>query len=395
MSGERLVIVGGSAAGARAAHVALNGESDVRVDVISRDPHAPYYRPGLSKQLLKGAWSPERAAQPVPDGDGLTWHRGVSATEIDLDRQRVVLDDGRSLPYDRLLLAPGCRPRTLPGVTVAGRVCEANAIGDIERIRSFVGAGGRAVVVGAGLIGSEVASSLLECEVEVTLVDPSPTPLARALGTLGDEICVARHRTTPMTLLLGVAVEAVTQNEKEAVVELTGGQTLTADVVVVCAGVVPDTEWIGASGLPLLPDGGIDCDEHLLVRGVPGVAAAGDAASWTSRRAGRKVRVEHWLTAVEQGAAAVRNLLSLSEEWVPFDTVPMFWTEQHGTLVHFLGFRDASSTWEIIEGSADGGGLVAACRTAGATTGYLLVDAARRLAHYRRELSDQHAVQGV
>jgi NADPH-dependent 2,4-dienoyl-CoA reductase/sulfur reductase-like enzyme len=384
---DHLVIVGGSAAGARAAQTALSLGRAAHIDVVSSDPDAPYYRPSLSKQLLKGDWTRDKAAQPTPGGDGLTWHRGARAVEIDTARGRVVLDDGRRLPYDRLLLAGGCRPRRLPGFVPGGRLCEVTGIADVERMRAYLSGGGTALIVGAGLIGSEVASTLLALGVGVTVVDPSPTPLARALGEIGDQVCVDRHRASPLTLRLGVSVSGVGQDGSRAFVELTTGETLTADVVVACVGVTPDTGWIRASGLPVLPDGGVDCDEHLLVRGRPEIAAAGDAASWESPRAGRKVRVEHWLTAVEQGGAAVRNLLAEPGDRAPFDGLPMFWTEQHGRLVHFVGFQRPGCSWEIVEGSVAEGRLVAACPGGAAPTGYLLIGAAHRLAHYRRDLS--------
>src|SRR5690606_32201152 len=99
-------------------------------------------------------------------------------------------------------------------------------------------------------------------------------------------------------------------------------------------------------------------DSHLIARGTEVIAAAGDAASWDSMRAGRKVRVEHWLTAVEQGAAAARNVMLPSEERTPFDSVPMFWTEQHGKLIHFLGYQSRESTWSFLEGTPNEGGVV-------------------------------------
>jgi 3-phenylpropionate/trans-cinnamate dioxygenase ferredoxin reductase component len=392
---ERLVIVGGSAAGSRAAQAAVASGFAGRIDVLSRDAHAPYYRPGVSKQLLKGTWSQEQAAQPVPAGDHLEWHRGVSAVGLDAAAGTVALDDGRQLPFDRLVLAGGCRPRRLVAVPIGGRLCEATTIEDVARIRATIGPGSTVLVVGAGLIGSEVASTLLSVGAAVTVVDPSPAPLLRALGPIGNEVCLGWTRESGIDLRLGVPVEQIEDCGDRVRATLGGGEVVEAAVAIVCVGVVPDTDWLRGTGLPLFPDGGIACDEHLVVEGSDLIAAAGDAASWRSRLLGRPTRVEHWMTAIEQGAAAARNVLAPAGDRVPFDGLPTFWTEQHDRMVHVLGHHGPESTWTTVEEPQDGRGMVAAALSDGETTGFLLVDAARRLGHYRKELLAQRTVRGA
>lgn len=386
MPTERLVVVGASAAGASAVRTAVSHGFAGRIDVVSRDAAAPYYRPGLSKQFLAGTWDEARMAQRVPDADTVSWHCGVGATGIDLDRGEVRLDSGRPLPFDRLLLAGGCRPRRFPGLPVGGRAFEVHRVQDVVGIRAMLPEGGSALVIGGGLIGSEVASTLTSLGSRVTVVDPATAPLLRALGPLGNDVCLAWHRAKEVDLLLGVGVAAIDQNGDGVTAELTNGDRLTADIVVVCVGVQPDTEWLQGSGIPLLDDGGIQCDAHLLVQGSEVVAAAGDAASWISRRTRRAVRVEHWLTAVEQGTAAVQNLLAAADSRAPFVGLPMFWTEQHQHMVHVVGHHDPGSDWTVVEGDPGQPGMVAAASTEGRVSGYLLVDAARRLGHYRQQL---------
>jgi NADPH-dependent 2,4-dienoyl-CoA reductase/sulfur reductase-like enzyme len=383
---ERFVVVGGSAAGARAAQTAVASGFRGRIDVISRDPDAPYYRPSVSKQMLKGTWSREQAAQPLPAADNLHWHAGVSAVGLDVAGGAVVLDDGTSVSFDRLVLAGGCRPRRIVGVPTGARLWEATTLADVARIRAGLSSGAGVLVIGAGLIGSEVASTLASLGVRVTVVDPAPAPLARALGPLGNDICVDWHRRAGMSLRLGTAVAQITEEHDRVVAELSSGEVVEAEAAVVCVGVVPDTDWLLGSGVPLMPDGGIACDQHLVVQGSDVMAAAGDVASWESRRAGRAVRVEHWLTAIEQGMAAAKNLLTDAGDRTPFDGLPTFWTEQHDTMVHVLGYHAPDSSWEVVEGVPGEGSLVAAACTDGRTTGYLLVDAARRLGHYRKQL---------
>lgn len=392
---ERLVIVGGSAAGSRAAHVALASGFAGRIEVISRDPHAPYYRPGVSKQLLKGTWSREQAAQPVPTGDRLEWRRGVSAVSLDVAAGTLALNDGGQLTFDRLILAGGCRPRRLSAAPIGGRVCEATTIEDVTRIVATATRGAEVLVVGAGLIGSEVASTLLSVGARVTLVDPAEAPLVRALGPIGNEACLGWHRDSGVDLRLGTSVELVEDAGDRVVATLTSGAVVEATIAIVCVGVVPDTDWLAGSAVSLQVDGGIACDEYLLVEGSDGVAAAGDAASWTSARLGRPTRVEHWMTAIEQGATAARNLLAAPGERVPFDGLPTFWTEQHDRMVHVLGHHGPDSAWTTVEEPVERRGLVAAACTDGEPTGFLLVDAARRLGHYRKELLAQRAVHGA
>jgi NADPH-dependent 2,4-dienoyl-CoA reductase/sulfur reductase-like enzyme len=392
---ERLVIVGGSAAGSRAAQTAVASGYEGAIDVVSRDAHAPYYRPGVSKQLLKGSWSQEQAAQPIPTGDRLEWHRGTSAVGLDVAVGTVALDDGRELSFDRLLLAGGCRPRRLAPVPIGGRLCEATTTEDVARIKATTPPGAHVLVVGAGLIGSEVASTLLSTGAGVTLVDPAAEPLLRALGPLGNDACLGWHRESGIDLRLGTSVERIEDRGDRVVATLTDGDVVEAAIAIVCVGVVPDTDWLSGSAVPLLPDGGIACDEHLLVQGHDVIAAAGDAASWVSLRTGRPTRVEHWLTAVEQGATAVRNVLASAAERVPFDGLATFWTEQHDRMVHVLGSHGPDSTWTTVEEPQGGRGLVAAACSGGEPTGYLLVDAARRLGHYRKELIAQRTARGA
>ena len=390
---SRLVVIGGSAAGARAAQTATTFDGDWQIDVISADPDAPYYRPGLSKQLLQGVWDADRAAQPAPSADLVTWHRGMTATAVDTDQRQVRLDNGDGLPFDRLVIASGCRPRQLSSVhtstpaTRAQRLFEVARISDAIEIRRLLAGGGHALVIGAGLIGSEVASSLAATGTQVTMIEPSMTPLARALGPLGDQVCRAWHDASTVDLRLGSTVETVTEMDDRIEVRLSGDEVLTGDIAISCIGVAPDTDWLSSSGIPLDLSGAIRCDENLLVHGFENIAAAGDIAAWDSTRTGQPTRVEHWLTAVEQGARAVRNVCAVASDREPFAELPMFWTEQHGHLVHFVGHQLPQADWSVVEGAPDDQQFVAAASHRGVTTGYLLVDLARRLGHYRQELT--------
>lgn len=386
---RRVVVVGGSAAGARASEVLAEREGFDEVLVVSRDPAAPYYRPALSKQLLSGEWSVERARLPRPDRLRRVWRPGVTAVGLDAARRRVVFDNGTGVDADAVVLANGCRPRVLPGVEPTERVCVLHNQADASAIAERLDGCGRLLVVGAGLIGSEVAAIARKRDVPTTLVDPSAAPLARALGPLGDRSCMSRHAEHGCELLLGVGVSAIGGTGARVTVTLSDGDRREADLVVVCVGVVPDTAWLTSSGVPTGADGAVLCDATLTVEGHPWMMAAGDVASWWST--GARTRVEHWFTAIEHGAHVGANLARPPVERAPFTGLPFFWTEQHGVMVHVIGTHTAGSEWAVAEGDPGTGAFVALAATQGRTTGALLVGSAHRLGEYRTLVRDAAA----
>jgi NADPH-dependent 2,4-dienoyl-CoA reductase/sulfur reductase-like enzyme len=377
-------VVGGGAAGARAAQVLAQGGEFAETVVISAEQAAPYYRPALSKQVMAGEWTAQRAGLPRKDVDGLVWRGGVAAVGLDARERVLTLDDGSTLDADAIVLACGCRPRELPGVPSGGRVRYVARIQDAVTIEQRLRGCGSLVVVGGGLIGSEVASVAAKAGVPTTVVDPAPAPLRRALGPLGDAFAMRRHRERGIELRLGVGVTSVDANAERVRIGLSDGTGLVADLVVVAVGVVPDTDWLAAGGTPLGADGAIVCDATLTADGLPWLMAAGDAASWWSRQHEAQVRVEHWFTALEHGALAGASLALDPADRPPFTAEPFFWTEQHSAMVHFVGTHGPDSGWEIVEGDRESGVFVASAATSGHTTGYLLVDSARRLGVYRK-----------
>jgi NADPH-dependent 2,4-dienoyl-CoA reductase/sulfur reductase-like enzyme len=380
---RRAVVVGGSAAGSRAADVLCRSAAFDEVAVLSRDPAAPHYRPALSKQLLSGEWDEDRARLPRRDHPALRWLAGTGAAGLDLHDRTVTTDDGSQIDADAVVLAPGCRPRALPGVTAGRRVVALHSLADARLLAGHLVPGGRLLIIGAGLIGSEIAAAAVKHGVEATLVDPSPTPLVRALGPLGDRACMAAHARSDCELVLGSGVSAVEEQPDGVAVTLSSGETRLADTVAVCVGVTPDTAWLADSGIPVRPDGGIQCDGTLTVDGLPWITAAGDAAAWWAGDLGTYLRVEHWATALSQGALAAANVCLPAAERVPFTEVPLFWTEQHGVTIHVIGRHSARSEWPVVEGDPAEGSHVAVARTDGQLTGALLVGSPHRLSAYR------------
>jgi 3-phenylpropionate/trans-cinnamate dioxygenase ferredoxin reductase subunit len=348
---NRVVIVGASLAGYRAAEHLRRRGFDGTVSIVGDEPHQPYDRPPLSKAVLAGRVEPEQTALRSPTGDELDvdWVLGESAVALDLAGRRVDLASGTALDYDGLVIATGATPRRLPfGHDKAG-VHVLRSLDDCIALRADLDATpGRVVVVGAGFIGAEVAATCRGRGLDVTVVEPLPVPLARALP---EEIggAVARmHLDHGVDLRLNIGIDDITGGDLTDGVVLSDGSRVDADVVVVGVGVVPNTGWLEGSGLTI--DNGVVCDETCLA--APGVVAAGDVARWPNRRFGEVMRVEHWDNAVAMGAAAAERLLAGDGPGEAFEPVPWFWSDQYNVKLQLAGRASRDHDQHLI-GSTD------------------------------------------
>ncbi|MFE7619620.1 NAD(P)/FAD-dependent oxidoreductase [Streptomyces sp. NPDC057496] len=338
MSVDRVVIVGASVAGTRVATGLREAGYAGSITFVDPDPDAPYDRPPLSKQILSGDWTPDRASL----GDFARWDADrhvAAAVALDPERRLLRLDSGAELPYDKLVLACGAAPRTLPGMPRPG-VHVLRTLADSHRLRADLDriADGRLVIVGGGFIGAEVASTARARGIDVTLVETLPAPLS---GLLGEEVAAELaqlHTDNGVRLRCGVAVAGLLGEREVTGVALTDGSVLPADAVVVGVGVRPATDWLAGSGIPLDGDGGVLCDEHCAVDADRTVYAIGDVARCRDPLRDRHLRVEHWTDAVEQADVAVHNIL----EPVPRAHRPEFfvWSDQYGGKVTLLGRPD-------------------------------------------------------
>ena len=322
-----VVVVGASLAGFRAAEELRHQGFDGRLVLVGDEPHRPYDRPPLSKQVLAGARPPEAADLPGTDDLDAEWVLGRRATALDVRGRRVTLDDGTAVAFDGCVVATGATPRRLPGWPDAAGVHVLRTLDDCAALRADLAADpGRIVVVGAGFIGAEVAATARGLGVEVTLLEALPVPLVRALGEAMGAVCADLHRDHGVDLRLGTGVDgiAVDGDGRVAAVDLAGGGRVEAGVVVVGVGVRPNTDWLAGSGLEV--GDGVVCDETCLA--APGVVAAGDVARWPNRRFDEVMRVEHWDNAQEQGGHAARTLLADQERagdtGTPFQRVTSF-----------------------------------------------------------------------
>jgi NADPH-dependent 2,4-dienoyl-CoA reductase/sulfur reductase-like enzyme len=351
---SRVVVVGASLAGLRAAET-LRGEGyDGTLILVGAEPHLPYDRPPLSKKLLAGQLEVERAhlRRETEYGDlDLDLRLGVRATALDTAARQVELDDGTRLSYDGLVIATGAAPRQLPGQPPLDGVFLLRTLDDSLALRAaFDAEPRRVVVVGAGFIGAEVAATARGKGLAVTMVEALAAPLERALGPRIGGVFADLHRDHGVDVRLGVGVAALEGDGRVERVRLSDGAVVEADVVVIGIGVAPVTDWLAGSGLELRD--GVVADAGLAA-GPPGVFAAGDVVRWRHELLGEEVRLEHWTNAAEQGAAAARNLLvtTAGGEATPYQAVPFFWSDQYDARIQCLGRPDPADDVEVVHGS--------------------------------------------
>jgi 3-phenylpropionate/trans-cinnamate dioxygenase ferredoxin reductase subunit len=331
---QTFVIVGGGLAGAKAAETLRAEGFDGRVVLVGAEPSRPYERPPLSKEYLRGEAGREKVYvhdEGFYADQDIDLRPGRRATSLDPSGRELALDDGERLRFDRLLLATGAEPRRLPvpGANLPG-VHYLRSVEDSDALRARLDAGGRAVVVGAGWIGCEVAASARQRGLEVTVVEPLSLPLERVLGPEMGAFFRDVHADHGVEMLLGTGVEAFEGGEAVERVRTSDGRELACDFVVVGVGVAPRTEL--AEQAQISVDDGVLADE-LLRTSVPEILAAGDVANHRHPMLGR-VRVEHWFNALEQGPAAARTMLGGSE---PYDRLPYFFSDQYDVGMEYAG----------------------------------------------------------
>jgi 3-phenylpropionate/trans-cinnamate dioxygenase ferredoxin reductase component len=379
-----VVIVGASLAGMHAAHTLRKEGFDGTITVVGDEPHEPYDRPPLSKQVLSGEWDTDRIALPADDeGLDLDWRLGARASGLDLTNRAVKLMGGEVVGYDGLVIATGAQARWIPGADALEGIHVLRSLDDCVAIRTALDeAPQRVVVVGAGFIGSEVAAVCRGRGLDVTVVEAAPVPLERALGARMGDVCAQLHRDEGVDLRLGVGVDGFDGNRRVESVNLSDGTRLEADVVVIGVGVRPATEWLETSGLEL--DDGVVCDETCLA--APGVVAAGDVARWPSRRFGEMLRVEHWENAVQQGEAAARTLLAGAAGGETYDPIPWFWSDQYDRKIQLAGRSGPDDDVEVVIGSVDERRFVALYGRAGRVVGVLGMNRPRHVMQLRQSV---------
>ncbi len=387
---RRVVVVGAALAGLSAARALREQGYDGQLVLVGDEQHRPYDRPPLSKAFLTG--SADRAdldlLSPADDALDISWRLGVPATGLRTAERTVVLADGHELVADGVVLATGARARTLSGLAAPPGVHTLRSVEDAVALRDDLARAGSLVVVGAGFIGAEVASSARSLGLSVTVVEATDTPLAGPLGNQLGAVCAALHAEHGVRLLTGTGVARLVGGERVTAVELADGTYLPAEVVVVGVGAQPNVEWLAGSGVEI--DGGVLTDAFCATN-VPGVVAVGDCASSFDPVLGRHRRIEHWTHALQQPATAAATLLG--QRAAPSRAaVPYFWSEQYGRQLQLAGSHQHGDVVTVVEGSTDSRSFVATYERDGRLVAVLGLDGGSAFARWRRTLRTQHAV---
>lgn len=379
MSRRTVVVVGASVAGVNAVEELRKAGFDGRVVLVGAEPHFPYDRPPLSKQLLVGQMEPaDLALRTSAEFAALDveLRLGVRATRLDVGKRVAGLSDGTDVCFAGAIVATGASARRLPGQPSAAGLHALRTLDDALALRSALCPSHRVLVIGAGFIGAEVASSAIALGCQVTVVEAAPQPMARVLGSEVGARFATLLRAHGADVLLGVEVSELLLEENEfAGIRLRDGRTLRADVCVVGVGARPNVDWL--AGSELVVSDGLVCDSRL--RAAPRIYGAGDVVSCGG------LRLEHWSSAREQGRLAAANLVAelrgMIGELREHNTVPYFWSDQFGVKVQLAGIAAGSDrTWA----HDHEGGLAVLFRRAGRLGAAMTWNRPAELARLRR-----------
>jgi 3-phenylpropionate/trans-cinnamate dioxygenase ferredoxin reductase subunit len=345
-STARVVVAGGGLAGLRTVEELRALGHQGAITLIGAENRPPYDRPPLSKQLMMGAVD-DTSLRVELDSLGAEIRLGERAEQLG---EGVVRTHRTEYQFDRLAIATGARPVALPG---PGRQRFLRTIDDALALRETLLPGARLVIIGAGWIGAELATAAAARGCQVTVVEAAPAPLAGAVGTEVGARTARWYAEAGIELLTGQAVESVQYGG----LALAGGGWLRADEVVTAVGVRPDVAWLESSGVKL--ENGVAVDDQLR-SSIPGVYAVGDCAAFWSTRFGRRMRTEHWDSALRAPVLLAANLTGAEQR---YDPVPYFWSEQFGRMLQYVGDHRAAD--RLIWRGGEAGPHWAACWLAG------------------------------
>ena len=364
---SRVVIVGASLAGLRAAESLRTHGFDGEIAVVGKETRHLYDRPPLSKKFLAGEWDADRIRLRKPEeivALRVDWHHGTTATHLDIEN-KVLLTDKGDFTYDACIIATGGAVRRLPNQPNHTGIHVLRTINDAEALRDDLAPDKHLVVIGAGFIGLEAAATARAKGCTVTVLEGLPAPLIRGLGESMGRTVARVHHDNGVEIRCNVRVEEILGGPAVSGVRIVNEhgapEVVDADVVLVGIGVAPATDWLGDSGLTI--NDGIVCDENLQC--APGVFAAGDVARWPNALFADiepTMRVEHWTTASEQGAHAATNVIAHlnGQPLTPYSAVPFFWSDQFTSRIQFLGRGTNADDVRVVAGNPDEGKFAAA-----------------------------------
>ncbi|MGV9352566.1 NAD(P)/FAD-dependent oxidoreductase [Streptomyces misionensis] len=387
----RIVIVGASLAGLRAAEALRANGFTGSLTVVGDEPHPPYDRPPLSKQVLLGIAPADSTGLPMRQDPKAEWLLGVRATGLDPLARRVLLDGGESLPYDRVLIATGTRARPWPNPAEA-------ALDGVFTLRTREDAAGlaerldagpeRVLVIGGGFTGSEIASACRERGLAVTVTERGPAPLVGALGGTLSKLAAVMQRNHGVDLRTGATVTRLLGDGRFTGAELSDGSRVDADVCVVALGAIRNVEWLAESGLAAGPRG-LACDAGCRAFTMYGIVTddvfvAGDVSRFPHPLFGYQLlSLEHWGNAVTQAEVAAHNMVSPGPLRRPHLSLPTFWSTQFGLNIKSVGVPTYSDHVVIAQGSLEARRLAMVYGYRGRVTAAVTVDMAKALEYYQ------------
>jgi NADPH-dependent 2,4-dienoyl-CoA reductase/sulfur reductase-like enzyme len=360
MTVERVAIIGGSVAGMAVAETLREKGFDGAICVVGAEMRPCYDRPPLSKRIFRT--ETELAAISLYDpvqlrNLELELKVGVAAASVDLAARKVALATGEDVPFDELVIATGVAPIPIQGGMTLRDAQDALRLG--EELAHAT----RIVVIGAGVLGCEIAALCVRQGKRTTMLDRQSGPMLDRVGPMVAARIEALHAAHGVEILSGVSVKTIEGNGAKRVV-LEDGRLLEADLVIVAVGARPATGWLRGSGIPL--ENGILCDAHC--RAAPGVHAAGDVANWFNPRFGRHMRIEHRMNATEQGIAVAADILGEGEDFAP---IPYFWTDQYDMKIQVHGLIGSDAETFVLAGDLESDSFLVGYKRNGRIEGIL------------------------
>ncbi|TIN47001.1 MAG: ferredoxin reductase [Mesorhizobium sp.] len=348
-----MLIIGAGECGGRAALALRDLGYDGPVTLVGDEPHLPYERPPLSKDAMAGDAPVIKAiaSDEILAERSIRHIRSVQAVAIDRAAHGVRLSDGSALLYDKLLLAVGSVPRRLPMPGLGPRCLYLRTFNDALAIRAHLSPGNRIAIVGGGFIGLELAAAARRLGAVVIIIEAQPRILMRGVPAEVAKIIHQTHEAEGVKILCGDAIAAIADDGAEVRIALAGGQDIAADLAVIGIGAVPVTGLAAEAGLTI--DNGIAVDAELRSSD-PDIFAAGDCCSFPlAIYGGRRVRLEAWRNAQEQGALAASNMLGAGEA---HSAVPWFWSDQYGLTFQISGLSDEGR--KVVRRDLDDGAFI-------------------------------------
>jgi NADPH-dependent 2,4-dienoyl-CoA reductase/sulfur reductase-like enzyme len=373
---DGIVIAGGGLAGQRCAEALRRAGYERPIRLVCSESRRPYDRPPLSKELLTdAAWDPQLPYRPVQwyDEHGVDLLLGISASGLVPSERRLALSDGESLRYDRLLIATGGRPRTIPVVSGFDNVSVLRTFDDARLLREVLASGASLAVIGAGFIGLEIAATARTLGVDVSLVEAADYPLAHVLGAKLGAWFARLHADEGVDVRTGVTVDRVDAiNGAIQALRLSDGSVLPTGHVVVGVGIVPEVGWLADCGLDVSHGVPVDGDGRTAIEDL---FAAGDAAATFDPDSACYVAGSHWEAASRQGARAAQAMQGLAPGAAQLSS---FWTDQYGLRIQYLGQGRGADSIEF-DGDLESRNFTAMFSRAGRAVAALLVDRPRAL----------------